>query len=836
MRRCRVFGVELTGTGVATEPPRRGGLEITGLYSELTTAARRLLRSPMFTFVAVVTLAVGVGASAAIFSVVQAVLISPLPYPEAESLVGVWHSDPVHEKWPHAHISYLFYREQNTVFEEMGLYEPGEANLTGGERPEELPAVVVTPSLLRVLGVQPGLGRAFLESEGEPGADATVILSHALWQRRFGGDAGIVGTGVWIDGVSREVVGVMPPAFHVANVHADLLLPMEVDRSQPERGLWGNTCIARLRPGQTLEAGQLEMDALTHRVHEAFPDPEATRKFFEKAQIGAHVAPLKEDVVGSVSEVLWILFGCVGVVLVIAVANVANLFLVRADARQQETALRSALGATRGAIARGMTVESLIVTLAGGAGGLALAAAGITVFHEEVAVDLQVVLFVLAIVVLSGLVFGAVPALRGVDGLSTVMGDGNRSATSGRGRQHVRDVLVVCQLALALMLIVMSGLMIRSFLELRSADPGCDPRGVVSMRLPIPDAEYPAAADALTFYREVLEKVRALPGVELAGVTTGVPVEDSGIMLGHSFEDMPLDDDEIAPNYMTHLVLPDALEVLSIPLVAGRRLGPEDLGGEARTVMISESLARRVWPNPKDAVGRRLMPGLPQNGGLWYTIVGVVGNAPYGGLADGIKDALYYPFWSLRVSTSDRLYTSQLELVIKTSMPPSSLARSAAEQVWAVDPDVPVADIRTMDEVVAEATVRTRFTMMLLLAAAFVAIVLGAVGLYGAISYVVGLRTREIGIRIAVGADPAEIRRMVLGRGLVLALVGLVLGLAAAVAAGRFAASQLFGVSAADPITFGLASVVMVGVALLATYLPARRAAAMDPLDALRYE
>jgi len=821
-------------------------MEIPSVYSELTTAARRLLRSPMFSCVAVVTLAVGLGAGAAIFSVVQAVLISPLPYPESDSLVGVWHTDPEDEKWQHAHISYLFYRRQNTVFEDMGLYQPGEANLTGGDRPEELPAVEVTPSLLRVLGVQPDLGRAFLEQENEPGAEPTVILSHELWQRRFGGDPGVVGTFVWIDGVSREVVGVMPPAFRVADVDADLLLPMEIDRAQPERGLWGNTCVARLRPGQTVVAGQREMDALVRRVHEVFPDPDGARKMFEKAQIGALVTPLKDDVVGGVAEVLWILFGCVGVVLAIAIANVANLFLVRAEARQQETALRSALGATRGAIARGTTVESLVVTAAGGVGGLALAAAGVRVFQrlappgiprlDEVAVDLPVVLFVLVIVALSGLVFGAVPALRGADWSSTVLGDGGRSATSGRGRQRVRDVLVVCQLALALTLIVLSGLMIRSFLELRGTDPGCDPEGVVTMRLPIPDAEYPTATDALDFYRQVLETVRALPGVALAGMTTGVPVEDTGIMLGHSFEDAPLDPDEIAPNYMTHLVLPDALEALSIPLLAGRRLGSEDLGGEARTVLISQTLARRVWPDPRDAVGRRVMPGRPQEGGYWYTIVGVVGDAPYGGLADGIKDALYYPFWTLRISTVDRLFISQLELVIKTSMPPASLARSAAEQVWAVDPNVPVANIRTMDEVVAQATVRTRFTMMLLMTAAIVAIVLGAVGLYGAISYVVGLRTREIGIRIAVGADPAEIRRMVLGRGLLLALIGLLLGLAAAVIAGRVAVSQLYGVSTTDPITFGLASVIMVGVALLATYLPARRAARMDPLEALRYE
>ena len=800
----------------------------------------------MFSLVAVVTLAVGVGASAAIFSVVQGVLIRPLPYPESDSLVGVWHTSPEHGNWMHAHVSYLFYREQNRVFEEMGIYESREANLTGGERPEELPAIEVSPSLLRTLGVQPGQGRIFLDGESEPGADQVVILSHGLWQRRFGGDPGVVGTVVLIDGVSREIVGVMPPGFRVSNVRADLVLPMEINRSDPERGLWGNICVARLRPGVSLEDAQREMDALAGRIHEAFPDPEAARSFFERAQIGLAVTPLKEDVVGGVSEVLWILFGCVGVVLAIAIANVANLFLVRAESRQRETALRGALGATRAAIARGTTVESLIITIAGSMGGLALAAVGIRAFLrfappgmprlDEIAIDLRVVVFAMAIAILSGLVLGAIPALRRTDDLSPVLDEGGRTATGGRVRQRTRDLLVVFQLALALMLIVLSGLMVRSFVGLRATDPGCDPRGVVTMRLPIPGIEYPEPADSLEFYREVLEKVRALPGVDLAGVITGVPVEDSGTLLGHSFEDAPLDEDEIAPNYKTHLVLPGSLDVLSIPLVAGRKLRTADLQEEVRTVLISESLARRVWPDPTDAVGRRVMPGRPQDGGVWYTIVGVVGDVPYNGLAEGIKDALYYPFWSLRVGEDDHMYNQQLELVIKTSQPPSSVARAAAEQVWSVDPDIPVADIRTMDEVVAEASVRTRFTMMLLLVAAFVAIVLGAVGLYGAISYVVGLRTREIGIRIALGADPAEIRRMVLGRGLVLAIIGLMVGLAAAVMAGRVAASQLFGVSAADPFTFALGSVLMITVALIATYLPARRAATMNPTEALRYE
>ena len=816
------------------------------MITELCTAIRRLFRSPTFAFISVMTFAVGIGAGAAIFSVVQGVLISPLPYPDADQLVGVWHTDPETGKWPHAHIAYLFYREQNTVFEDIGLYLPGNANLSGGDRPEELPAVEITPSLLRVFGVQPSLGRAFREREGEPGADPTVIISHALWQRRFGGDSDVIGSGLWIDGVLREVVGVMPPGFRVSDVRADLMLPMEIDQAQPERGMWGNICVARLLSGQTEKTGRLEMDALSRRVYEAYPDPDAAKRLFEKAQIRALVTPLKEDVVGGVSELLWILFGCVGVVLAVVISNVTNLFLVRADARQQETALRSALGATRAEILRGMTAESLIVSVAGGAGGLAIAAAGIRAFRkmappgiprvDEVGIGLPVVLFVVAVATLGGLVFAAVSALRGPSGgTSTVLGDGGRSSTSGRSRTRIREVLVVSQLALALVLIVMSGLMVRGFLELRATDPGCDPRGVMTMRLPIPRSDYPGPADALAFYREVLEKVRALPGIELAGVTTGVPVEDSGIMLGHSFEDLPLDVDAHAPNYTTHLILPDALEVLSIPLLAGRRLSAEDLAGEARNVLVSESLARRIWPDPSDAVGRRVMPGRPQDGGSWYTIVGVVGDAPYGGLANGFKEALYYPFWSLRVNTRDRLYTIQLELVIKSSLRSSLLARAAAEEVWAVNPDIPVANIRSMEEVVSEATVQTRFTMMLLLAAAGVAILLGAVGLYGAIAYVVAMRTREIGIRVAMGAGSIEIRRMVVRRGLVLSLVGVGIGLLAAMAAGRVLLSQLHGVSGWDPITFILASVLMVGVALIASYLPARRAAAMDPLEALRH-
>jgi predicted permease len=795
---------------------------------------------------AIGTLAVGIGASAAVFSVIHAVLISPLPYPEPESLVGVWHSDPVHDRWPHAHVSYLFYREQNSVFEDMGLYLSGEAGLTGGDQPEQLPSVEVTASLLRVLGIRPQHGRGFREDESEPDADPTVILSHSLWQRRYGGDPGVVGDTIRIDGVARVVVGVMPAGFRVATADADLFLPMVINRSDPERGLWGNVCIGRLRPGVTRQAAQREMGALVHRVHEAFPDPEATRRAFEKADIGAKVSSLRDDVVGGVERVLWTLFGCVSAVLAIAIANVANLFLVRAEGRQQETAVRTALGAGRAAIARGTVGESLVVAIAGGVAGLVLAAIGIHVLSvfapteiprlEDIGVRLPVVVFTAAVAMLCGLVFGMVSAVHRVDDPSTALQDGGRSSTSGRPRHRIRGLLVVFQLALALVLMVLSGLMIRSFTALLAADIGCDPTDVIAMRLAIPDSQYPGPGDSLAFYKEVAERVGSLPGVESVGMITGVPLDSGGILLGHSIEDSPLEEDDIEPNYVTHLVVPGALDALGIPMVAGRRLDAEDLGGVTRTAMISESLARRFWRDPGSAVGRRLMPGSPQDGGTWYTIVGVVADVPYEGLADGLVDAVYYPFWSLTVGTEDRLFVNQLELVIETGPSGASVVQAVVDEVWQVDPDVPAANIRAMGEVVAEATARTRFTMTLLVVAACVAMVLGLVGLYGVISYVVSLRTREIGIRMALGADPDRIHRMVLGQGLVMAVSGVGLGVVGAVLSGRVVAAQLYGVTPTDPLTYAAVSVVLVGAALLASYLPAHRAAAMKPLDALRFE
>jgi predicted permease len=816
------------------------------MLTELRTAVRRLLRSPFFSLAAVGTLAVGIGASAAVFSVIHAVLIRPLPYPEPESLVGVWHSDPAHDRWPHAHVSYLFYRAHNHVFEDMGLYLSGEAGLTGGDQPEQLPSVEVTPSLLRVLGIAPSLGRGFRDEDSEPAADPTVILGHSLWQRRFGGDPGVVGSRIWVDGVARTVLGVMPAGFRVATVNAELFLPMAIDRLNPERGLWGNVCIARLRPDTSQEMAQREMNALTGRVHEAFPDPEATRQAFEKANIGAKVTSLRDDVVGGVARVLWILFGCVGAVLAIAIANVANLFMVRAEGRQQETAVRAALGAGRGAIARGTVLESLIVALAGGAGGLVLATVGIHVLSavaptkiprlDDSGVGIPVVVFTAAVAILCGLVFGLVSAVRRVDDPSSALQDGGRSSTSGRPRHRIRSLLVVFQLALALVLMVLSGLMIRSFAALLATDLGCDPTDVIAMRLAIPASEYPGPAESLAFYREVLERVSSLPGVESAGMITGVPLDSGGILLGHSIEDSPMEEDDIEPNYVTHLVVPGALDALGVPMVAGRRLDADDLGGGTRTAMISEALARRFWQDPGSAVGRRIMPGSPRGGGTWYTIVGVVGDVPYEGLADGLVDAVYYPFWSLRVNTRDRMYTNQLELVIETSVSGASVVQPVVDQVWEVDPDVPVAAIRTMEEVVAVATARTRFTMTLLLVAACVALVLASVGLYGVISHVVSLRTREIGIRMALGADPEHIHRMVLGQGLVIAVAGVGLGLVGSILSGRVVASQLYGVTPTDPLTYAAVSVALVGLAMFASYLPARRAATMRPLDALRYE
>ncbi len=810
---------------------------------EMRHASRRLVRSPALTITATLSLALGVGANTAIFSIVHGVLIEPLPYPEPGRLVGVWHTDVDEDQWGHARISYLFYRENNRVFQDLGIFRNGSVSLTGTDLAEELPATWVSASALKVLGVAPQLGRGFLEDEENPGAEATVILGHQLWSSRFGEDQNIVGRTLEVEGSNRIVTGVMPAGFHFPTPDTQLWLPMEINHANPDRSYWNSTAIARLRPGITVAAAQADMKALAARLYEAFPDPGNTATVFEELRLSAVVHPFKKDVVGDVSGALLILLGSVGCVLLIACANVANLFLAHTEGRRHEVALRTALGASRGAITFTFLAESTILALSGGVLGLALAHASTPAILalapqqiprlENIGLSGPVLLFTLAIALLCSLLFGLLPSLRRIPRPAGALQSGGYRTTGGLRHRRARTTLAVAQLTLALVLMAGSGLMVRSFQKLHDVEPGFESRGLLTMRLHLPQANYQASTATVAFYQEVIDRVRTIPGVQAAGAASGLPLSVGGTMLGHSFEDFPLDEDEFVPNYLTQLIVPGYLETLRIPLHAGRYFDRADLGRPGRAAIISAPLAERLWPN-QTPIGKRLTPARFEDTGVWYDIVGVVGPVRYESLEQPATEMVYYPLAPLSFSPeADPIFSSTLSLAVRTNVAPTALVGVVTTAIRSIEQNVPLTNVSTMEEIVVRARGRVAFSTLLLVIAASVALVLGVVGLYGVVSYLVSQSTREIGIRMALGADQGSVCRMFLKQGLTVAAVGVVLGLAGAFTITRLLGSMLYEVSATDPLTLAAVSLLLLAVALAASYLPARRAARVDPLAAV---
>jgi predicted permease len=692
--------------------------------------------------------------------------------------------------------------------------------------------------------VPPALGRRFADEEERPDAEPTVILGHRLWRRRFGGDPETLGRRIEVDGVPRTVVGVMPAGFRFPEATTELWLPLRVDPEQPDRSIWGHRGVGRLRPGVGPSAAQTELSALTARLPEIYPDPAQAASVFAQGRIGSLVRPLKDDVVGEVSGVLRILLGSVGLILLIACANVGNLFLVRAEARRREVALRTALGAGRGRLARLFLAEAALVAVAGGLVGLLLAEWALRLFlslapatlprMEEVTIDAPVLLFACALSLLSSLVFGSMPVWRSLPAPATALHESERSTTGSPRRLRTRNLLVVAQLSLALVLMAGSGLMVRSFLQLRGVGPGCAVDGVLTLRLAPPEARYSGGPETAALYLEILERIRALPGVLAAGSGSGLPFTGDGIMIGQSFEDFPVAAGEHVRNYLASLVAPGYFEALGIPLADGRLLTRADLEQPTRAVLMSAGLARRLWPDGS-ALGKRLTPGRHDETGVWYEVVGVVGDVRMEGPQRPPTEMIYYPIapWQLESRT---LFFRGQSLAIRSSLPPTSLTAAVSGAIWAVDPDLPIADVRSMETVVSEATARTSFTMLLLLVAAGVALALGGIGLYGVIAFVVSQRTGEIGIRMALGADRGRLMLLVLRQGLALAAVGVAIGLGGAVAVTRLLRAFLFEVSPTDPLTLVAVSALLVSIAALACLVPARRAARLDPVSALRHE
>jgi predicted permease len=815
----------------------------------LRSLLRGFRRSPGFVLVAVLTLGLGIGANAAIFSVVNAVLIRPLPYPEPERVMAVWHTAPGlgMPQLEQSDASYVLYRKHNRVLADFGIYWTGSLSLTGGQEPERLVASGVTGSVFSALRIPPALGRTVQEIDERPGAEPVVVLSDALWRRRFGADRGVLGRSLRIDGVPRRVVGVMPAGFGFPQQDVDLWVPMTIDPAKLNGGNFNYDAIARLRPGVTPERAARELSALVWRIPEEIPDAAINRGMIEQAKLAVLVHPLRDDVVGDIERVLWVLLGSVGVILLIACANVANLFLVRAEGRQREVAVRSAIGASRGAIARLFLAESLALALAGGAVGLALAAVGVRLLValrpegiprlDEIGVDGPVLAFTFGLAVLSGLLFGLFAVLRyGAPHLAASLKEGGRGGTDGRERHFARNVLVVVQVALALVLLVGAGLMGKSFWRLRNVDPGFDPRSALALSLSLPETDYKDAGANALFIVRLLERVRAVPGVTAAGIVTNLPLSGGGSTSGYNVEDFPLPPDTVPPILGTRFASPEYFQAMGIPLLEGRLLRPIDPQRPSDEVVVSRALAERFWPG-KSALGKRLTQGMVADGG-WHTIVGVVGSVRDDGLEKKATETVYFPVLrtSKEAGTADEWVPRSFSLVVRGSVDPTRLVAPVRAAVWSLDRNLPVGRVRTVQEVAERSMARTSFTMLLLGIAAAVALTLGSVGIYGVIAYIVSQRTREIGVRMALGARREDVARMVLRQGLAVALLGVGCGLAVALWVTRLLRALLFDVSPFDPLTFTAVPLLLAVVALLASWLPARRAARVEPLEAIRYE
>jgi len=814
----------------------------------LRRLARRLRARPAFTAVAVLTLALGLGANTSIFTLVNGILIRPLPYPESERLVDLWHSAPGIgiDQFNQSYGSYSLYREHARSFEDVALYDDDVFNLTGEGPPERLTVARVSSSLFPVLRVEPALGRAFTEEDDRPGSERrVVILGHGLWQRHFGGDPGVLGRDLRLDGEPWEVVGVMPPGFDFPQEGTELWIPHPIDPEKLGELNFSYNATARLRPGVTVEEATAELEQLLPRLPEVHPG-EMTPRMLEDTRMRAYATSLRDDVVGAVEEVLWILVAAVGFVLLIACANVANLFLVRAEGRQRELAVRAALGASRRSLAGSFLAEALALSLLGGVVGVGLAWAAVTGLKTlapgnlprlaEVRLDPTVLLFTLGLSLLAGLAFGSLPAARLAGGkLLAALKEGGRGGSSGRGSRLARNGLVVLQVALALVLLVASGLLLRTFQKLRHVDPGFATEGVLTLRLSLPVSEYPELGDLARFYARLEEGLEALPGVERAGFIRNLPLTDGDTNPALMVEDFPLDPGELPPVVRANYASPGYFEAMQIPLFEGRLFDTHDLQRSSDEVVLSRALARRVWPD-QSPLGKRVRRGLnEEDAGPWLTVVGVVGDVRDDSLQGEPVELVYFPLVGAEPAHSEWVLRA-MSVAVRTAGAPEALAESVRRTVWNLDSDLPVVNLRTTAEITAGAMARTTFAMLLLGVAAVVAMVLGTVGIYGVVSYLVSQRTREVGVRMALGADRPRVRWMVVGEGIRLTAAGVGLGLLGALGAGRVLAAVLFEVSVFDPLTYGGVVLALIGVTLTACYLPAHRAASVPPMEALRQE
>ena len=827
------------------------------LGRDLRLALRGVRRRPGFTLAVVLTLALGIGANTAIFGVVDGVLIKPLAYPDADELVSIEHVAPGLnvQQLRMSPSQYFTYREEGRVFQHIGLYGDGGRTITGIGEPEQARSLVVTFEVLQALDVQPQLGRLFTEADATPGGTGlapVVILTHAYWQRRFGGDRSVIGRRLIADSNPAEVIGVMPDGFRFLDMEpaAEVISLIALDRSRVALDGFNFGSLARLQPGMTVADANADIARMLPIWLAAWPVPPqiAGRQVVENWRIAPMVQPLKDEVIGGVGDMLWILMATIGMVLLIACANVANLMLVRSESRRQEFALRTALGARRGHIAREVLVESLVLSLLGGALGVALAYAGLRVVVatapttlprvEDISLDPRVMAFAVAASLLSSMLFGALPALKHAAGHGAPLGGVARGASASRERQRTRNSLVVVQVALALVLLVGSGLMIRTFRALLEVEPGFGTSAdVQTARVWVPPQQVSEPERVVRVQHEILDKIAALPGVTAAAFASAVPMEGplrvwTQTIYVDGQNDAP---GTVAPMRRIKTVSPGYFNAIGTRMIAGRDITWNDIYARTNAAIISENFAREVWGSPAAALGKRIRES--STSPVWREIVGIVEDVHEDAVHQAAPAMVYWPTMMAHYGGAPLFSMRPVNLVIRSEQGGrESLLAGVRSAVSSVNSTMPVFLVRTMKDLYDGSLARTSFALVILGIAAAMALALGVIGIYGVIAYVVAQRSREIGIRLALGATPTALMRLFVRQGLVLTTIGAAVGLVTAIALTQWMSSLLFGVQRLDPPTYAAVLGVLGMAAALASYLPARRAVAIDPVETLTAE
>lgn len=823
-----------------------------GLMRDVRLALRRLRRAPLFSAVIVTTLAVGIGANTAIFSLVKGILLDPLPYDEPDRLVTVQASarGQGSEVMPQSAALHFTYEDHATLIERIGLWRRSVVTVLGVDEPRELEAILVTAGTLPTLGVQPAVGRLFRPADDTAGAPGTVVLDHAYWQSQFGGDPGAIGQAITVLGEPREIIGVLPRGFRFLDEQPAVYLPFRYDRSSVTVSNFTLSSVARLKPGVTIEAATADLARLLPVAVAQFPGG-LTLEFLEEAQAAPRLRPLHESIVGNVGTVLWVLLGTVGVTLLIACANVATLLLVRTEGRERELAVRTAIGAGGRQLTLQLLVESMLFGVLGGLGGVALAYGGLRLVTamapadlprlDAVAIDGWVLGFTLALALLSGVLFGVFPAIR-VGRLDIVgaLKEGARGGDGAPSRQRTRHALVVGQIALALVLLVAAGLMIRTVQGIRSARLGFrDPSHVllVTVTVPARDAEDPG--EVARRHERIARRLEELPGVASVGPSTSAPMDGRGGFDPIHVEDFPTRDGRMPPIRRFKWIGGGYFETIGNPIVAGRALSWDDIHARRRVLMVTEDFAREYWDTPAEAVGKRIGTGTAP--GNWREIVGVVGAVRDDGVTQGRVPVVYWPmliedYWPDMMGREPFIQRSMRYAIRSDRVGTPEFLDAVKQVVWSFQPTQALTTAETLQDIVRRSMARTAFTLVMLSLAAVLALMLATVGVYGAIAHTVSQRTREIGLRIALGADPGTVIGMILRQGLALAVLGVTAGLVAAFWLTELMTGLLVDVAPTDAPTYAIVAAGLTAVAVVATYLPARRAAHVDPIEALKAE